>query len=124
MGCGSVALTLGMALLAGFYDARGDSVRLADKIDSLGEIAAVSLVRNDFVPELAMELEEPVQSGQLIINFRAEAAPETLATIVREALSAATAAFAGSRAKLEHLENFRPGRPTPTYRLRGTSSSA
>ena len=49
-----------------------------------GDIAAVNLVRNDFVPELSFHLEEPVTSGQLIINLRAEAAPDVLGTAVRE----------------------------------------
>ena len=44
-----------------------------------GAIAAMSLVRNDFVPELSLELEDRVQSGQLIINLRAEAAPSCCA---------------------------------------------
>src|SRR5208337_4359992 len=42
----------------------------------LGEIGVVNLVRNDFVPELSMALKEPVGRGQLIINLRAEAAPD------------------------------------------------
>ena len=78
-----------------------------------GAIAAMSLVRNDFVPELSLELEDPLQSGQLIINLRAEAAPELLREIVSEALQA----LPGAEAKLEHIESFRPGRPTPTHRF-------
>ena len=79
-----------------------------------GAIAAMSLVRNDFVPELSLDLEDPVQSGQLIINLRAEAAPELLREIVTESLRA----LPGAEAKLEHVEAFRPGRPTPTHRFR------
>ena len=78
-----------------------------------GAIAAMSLVRNDFVPELSLELEDRVQSGQLIINLRAEAAPELLREIVTESLRA----LPGAEAKLEHIETFRPGRPTPTHRF-------
>src|SRR5207247_11067207 len=48
-----------------------------------GEIAGINLVRNDFVPELSFQLETPVQKGQLIINLRAEAAPDLLGTTVR-----------------------------------------
>ncbi|MBI5692908.1 MAG: cobalamin biosynthesis protein P47K [Verrucomicrobia bacterium] len=84
-----------------------------------GEIAAVNLVRNDFVPELSYHLEQPVRSGQLILNLRAEAAPEVLATAVREGLTAAAGSFPGLRATLDHLEHFRPGKPTPTHRLDG-----
>ncbi len=83
----------------------------------LGEIAVVNLVRNDFVPELSMKLESPVESGQLIINLRAEAAPDVLQAVVREGLSTAATAFPGLRATLDHLEHFRPGKPSPTHRF-------
>lgn len=82
-----------------------------------GEIAAVNLVRNDFVPELSYQLEEPVQGGQLIINLRAEAAPDVLGTAVREGLAAAAKKYPGLTATLDHLEHFRPGKPTPTHRV-------
>jgi G3E family GTPase len=83
----------------------------------LGGLAVVNLVRSDFVPELSMPLEEPVQRGQLIINLRAEAAPEVLAAAVRAALAAAAGPFPTLRATLEHLDHFRPGKPTPTHRF-------
>jgi len=83
-----------------------------------GEIAAVNLVRNDFVPELSYQLEEPVQGGQLIINLRAEAAPDVLGTAVREGLAAAAKKYPGLAATLDHLEHFRPGKPTPTHRVK------
>ena len=78
-----------------------------------GAIAAMSLVRNDLVPELSLELEDQVQSGQLILNLRAEAAPELLRETVTESLRG----LPGVEAKLEHMETFRPGRPTPTHRF-------
>ncbi len=83
----------------------------------LGDIAAVNLVRNDFVPELSLHVEEPVESGQLIINLRAEAAPELLGAAVREALAATAARFPTLQATVEHLEHFRPGKPSPTHRF-------
>ena len=87
--------------------------------DSLsGEIAAVNLVRNDFVPELSYHLEAPVKSGQLIVNLRAEAPPDVLGTAVREGLSAAAGQFPKLQATLDHLEHFRPGKPTPTHRIK------
>jgi G3E family GTPase len=82
-----------------------------------GAIAAVNLVRNDFVPELSFHLEGPVKSGQLIINLRAEAAPDVLGTVVRAGLAAAAKQFPTLLATLDHLEHFRPGKPTPTHRL-------
>ena len=78
-----------------------------------GAIAAISVVRNDLVPELSLELEDRLQSGQLILNLRAEAAPELLRETVTESLRA----LPGVEAKLEHMETFRPGRPMPTHRF-------
>jgi G3E family GTPase len=80
-------------------------------------IAAVNLVRNDFVPELSFHLEEPVTRGQLILNLRAEAAPDVLGTVVRDGLVAAATAFPTLLATLDHWEHFRPGKPTPTHRI-------
>jgi G3E family GTPase len=82
-----------------------------------GSISAVNLVRNDFVPELSFHLVEPVTSGQLIINLRAESAPDILGTVVREGLESAAADFPTLQATLDHLEHFRPGKPTPTHRM-------
>jgi len=84
--------------------------------DGLGDIAAINLVRSDLVPELSLSLEAPVTSGQLIVNARAEAAPEALRDAVNAAVAALPARFAGLTAQLEHLEHFRPGKPTPTHR--------
>ena len=82
----------------------------------LGDIAAINLVRSDFVPELSLKLEEPIPTGQLIINCRAEAPPEQLRDAVRDAVAALPAKISGLRAQLDHLEFFRPGKPTPTHR--------
>ncbi len=81
-----------------------------------GEIAAINLVRNDFVPELSIKLADASKGGQLIINLRAENAPEALAKIVREALQILPVQVTTLHAQLEHLEHFRPVRPTPTHR--------
>ena len=82
-----------------------------------GEIAVVNLVRSDFVPELSLKLTGPVTGGQLIINLRAEAAPDVLGTVVREALATAAKAVPSLQATVDHLEHFRPGKPTPTHRF-------
>ena len=84
--------------------------------DGWGDLAVANLVRNDFVPELSLELEGPVKSGQLIINLRAEAAPDVLGATVRHGLVAAAKASPTLKATLDHLEHFRPGRPQPTHR--------
>ena len=82
----------------------------------LGDIAVINLVRSDFVPELSLKLEAPVTSGQLIINCRAEAAPDELRDAVRDAVAEIGTQFPGLHAQLEHHEHFRPGKPTPTHR--------
>ena len=83
----------------------------------LGDIAVVNLVRSDFVPELAIRLEQPAGSGQVIVNLRAEADPEVLASVLRAALPVAAHEIMGLAAEVEHLEFFRPGKPVPTHRL-------
>ena len=81
------------------------------------ELAVVNLVRNDFVPEVSLKLTRPVTGGHLILNLRAEAAPDVLGTVVRDALTASAAAFPTMQATLDHLEHFRPGKPSPTHRF-------
>ena len=83
----------------------------------LERLAAVNLVRTDFMPELSMRLEQPVKEGRLIINLRAEAAPEALAAAVREGVGAVASEFPTVKAALGPVEHFRPGKPTPTHRL-------
>lgn len=85
--------------------------------DGLGDIAVINLVRNDVVPELSLELPEPVKGGQLIINCRAEIDPEALLDAVQQALKQSAAKFPGLEMTLEHSEHFRPGKPRPTHRL-------
>jgi G3E family GTPase len=86
--------------------------------DSLaGEIAALSVVRSDIVPELNLKLETAVRAGQLIVNCRAEGSPENLRSALEESVTAIRNAFPGLTAKIEHVEQFRPGRPNPTHRL-------
>jgi G3E family GTPase len=87
-----------------------------------GEIAGINLVRNDVVPELSFELDGAIKSGQLIVNVRAEAAPDVLADAVREGLAAATKNFATLKSTVDHLEHFRPGKPTPTHRIERLSA--
>lgn len=82
-----------------------------------GDVAVLSLVRGDFVPEFAFHLEAPVTSGRMVLNLRAELAPESLAAVVQTALTAATAHFTMLHGSIENLEHFRPGRPVPTHRF-------
>lgn len=82
----------------------------------LGELAVLNLVRNDYVPELSMELEELFTQAHLTINMRAEAAPEALQEILASAVEETLPAFPGLTVKREHLEAFKPGKPQPTHR--------
>jgi G3E family GTPase len=84
---------------------------------SVSDLAAVNLVRNDFVPELSQNVSEPVQNGELIINLRAEASPDLLDAAVRDALATTEKAFPTLKTAVNHLERFRPGKPNPTHRF-------
>jgi G3E family GTPase len=81
-----------------------------------GELASINLVRNDGAPELGMELDEPSEGGQLIINLRAEGDPASLMQALSDSLADTTPKFSSLTATLEHEEHFRPGKPTPTHR--------
>lgn len=82
-----------------------------------GEVAALSVVRSDIVPELTLRLEEPISSGQLIVNCRAEAASPVLKTAFEHGLAMLATKFPAATFRLEHIEHFQPGRPQPTHRL-------
>lgn len=87
---------------------------------ALGDLAVINLVRNDYVAELSQQLQDPLQAGQLIINVRAETAPETLRDAVQSAVLAVAVQHPGVLARMDHLEFFQPGRPQPTHRLTTT----
>ncbi len=85
--------------------------------EGLGDIAVINVVRNDFVPELSLDLPDLIHNGQLIINCRAEAAPDVLLSAVHQALAETAPEFSSLALELEHSEHFRPGTPQPTHRL-------
>ncbi len=85
--------------------------------ENVGDIGVLNLVRNDTRPELAHSLKEPLDSGELIINLRAEDDPETLHAAALAAVEAWVAAGPGRRAEVRHSERFRPAKPTPTHRM-------
>ncbi len=82
----------------------------------IGDIGLISLVRQDYVPELTQKLSVPLTAGQLVVNLRAEAAPEVLRASVEEELAKYEASNE-LEIKLEHIESFRPGKPSPTHRM-------
>jgi G3E family GTPase len=82
------------------------------------DIAVANLVRSDSAPEMSHRLQEPLEAGQLILNLRAEADPEMLRTETLATIESAAKAGALT-VEIEHMERFRPGKPTPTHRLAG-----
>ena len=79
------------------------------------DIAVMNLVRTDGGVEASHALADELESGELIVNLRAEADPEILKTLVLAILSE-TALLNKVEADVEHVEAFRPGRPVPTHR--------
>jgi nucleoside diphosphate kinase len=90
-----------------------------DADHALGDLAVVNVVRNDFVPELSQSLQDRFEGGELTINLRAEAAPETLREVVQTAVAECASAVPGLGVRWEHWECFQPGKPQPTHRLSG-----
>jgi len=88
-----------------------------DPGEGVMDLAVINLVRNDCVPELSLELQEPLAGGQLIVNIRAEISPAELRCALEDGLRCALGKNAGLSTRLEHLEFFRPGKPTPTHRV-------
>jgi hypothetical protein len=83
--------------------------------DGIGrDLAVANLVRNGSGLELPYELQEPLQSGTLLINLRAEADPALLREVVLRLLNMPGSIFT---IEAENIEAFRPGRPTPTHRI-------
>ena len=89
--------------------------------DEGNDLAVANLVRSDGRAELSHTLQEPLEAGQLILNLRAEADPELLRERVVEILKV-VAKEKNARLDVEHLESFRPGKPTPTHRLAGVAA--
>jgi G3E family GTPase len=88
-----------------------------DANDPAGSISAVSLVGSDVAPDLRESLLERLDAGRLIINLRAEAAPELLRGVTENVLADYGRSARGVTVKLEHLECFRPAKPSPTHRM-------
>jgi G3E family GTPase len=87
--------------------------------DDAPEVAVVNLVRNDVEPELARRIARPASAGRLVLNLRAEAAPEPIRGLVERTLEDARGNGEGDeyRLRVERLVCFQPARPQPTHRL-------
>lgn len=79
------------------------------------DLAVINLVLNEGIGELSHQLQDELETGELILNLRAEGDPEVLAEEVRIVL-AEMAAHQEMTLAITHLESFRPGRPVPTFR--------
>ncbi|MEO0446174.1 MAG: GTP-binding protein [Verrucomicrobiota bacterium] len=86
---------------------------LSPEVAFAGEVAVINLVRTDAAPEFGQELDEPVDRGEIILNLRAEGAPEVIEELVRGAVAESALGWV---LQFEHLECFQPGRPVPTHR--------
>jgi G3E family GTPase len=84
--------------------------------DDTGDIAVLNLVGSDRVAELSHALHSDLASGELIVNLRAEADPESLRNAAIESITS-VASRAGAQTETVHTEHFRPARPVPTYRM-------
>ena len=81
------------------------------------DIAVLNLVAGDRGAELAHTLKAPVDAGELIVNLRAEEDPRRLHDAALASLAAWETGASGRRAAIDHIEHFRPAKPTPTWRL-------
>jgi G3E family GTPase len=84
--------------------------------EGIGDLGVLNLVAGDRAAEQAHLLQDPLASGELIVNLRAEGDPDALRAAVIDALQAVTNP-AGVAFTLVHLEHFRPARPVPTHRV-------
>ena len=84
--------------------------------DTGNDLAVLNLVRTGTQPESAHRLADDLTQGELILNLRAEGAPEQLKSVALAGLKE-TATAMGVTYTIEHSEHFRPGRPEPTHRM-------
>jgi hypothetical protein len=82
-----------------------------------GDIGVINLVDTGGMAELSYSLHEPLETGELTINLRAEGDPEVLREVVASALRRVAKRVPGLVAVIDHAESFRPGKPSPTYRM-------
>lgn len=80
------------------------------------DLGVVNLVRRHSAPELAYQLAEDLEVGELTVNLRAEADPEWLRSIAEGVIQRA-AEKQGLSWSLDQAQAFRPGRPVPVHRM-------
>ncbi len=122
----ALLMRLAEALRQKITAAGGEIAHLKMSLDSggdLGQLSVVSLVDNESEPDLRESLLDRVPGGQLILNLRAEMAPEQESELVAEVLAEENRLGYGATLSLEHEEQFRPARPVPTHRVKVDGSS-
>lgn len=85
--------------------------------DESGELAVLNMVGSARTAELSQSLLDPLSSGQLIVNLRAEGEPEQLHAAVAQSLLELETQSPDLRLQLDHVESFKPGEPKPIYRM-------
>jgi hypothetical protein len=80
-------------------------------------LGAVQLVRSETEPEFTQKIEHPVSGGELRVNLRAEADPDTLMAAVNAALVEAVERMQGLKLPTAFSQHLRPGQPKPTHRV-------
>ncbi|MFO0826841.1 MAG: GTP-binding protein [Phycisphaerales bacterium] len=92
-------------------------LKLTMRPDGVATLGAVSLTSTNEEPVPTRSLGAHINGGNLLVNLRAEAAPELL----RAAVARALAELPDARTDVGAMSAFRPGRPTPTYRMTATA---
>lgn len=80
------------------------------------DVGVVNLVRDDYSVEQSHRLVSPLEDGTLVLNFRAEAAPEVLLNLAENSLRELVSQLRLT-GELIVREAFRPSPPKPTHRL-------
>jgi len=84
--------------------------------DAADELAVVQAAGSDDPVERRYGLDAPIESGELVVNLRAEGDPGILNRVTRDSI-AEVAQDAPLQAAIAHEEHFRPSRPVPTHRV-------
>ncbi|MFQ5489148.1 MAG: GTP-binding protein [Phycisphaerae bacterium] len=80
-------------------------------------LGVVSVVSLDAAPDVRESLLDDVGAANLIVNLRAEGDPDLLRQVTLESVQACAQARPGLALTVEHMEHFRPAKPTPTHRV-------
>jgi Ni2+-binding GTPase involved in maturation of urease and hydrogenase len=77
-----------------------------------------NLVSSDSPAELSLASQCYTRQAEIVVNARVATSPEALRQMTEQSVQAACQMI-GATCQVRHTESFRPGRPTPTYRLDG-----